>query len=402
MHIREVATFADFHQNLTGRKVRTETVYGFWLENNRKERRYCIGLECRDGRPNSYLDALRPPWAGGGQKKNPQAWKKAPSLAKLFWAQDFFYKGQDVILLRGAPVSFETAAALEVISSGASCKEHVCGGLFALDQTKPHVKDALCMLLWHDAGKCVCCGEKHFSGTCALGMPPEMRKLHDALALANGSHAATSSGVASATAQAGIPGKNSGISSSTEEHPLKADLKRVADGVEQMHAAKRARLAADLEQQARDRAAELEAGPLTTSEDAWKTSDGPRLPEGLLRSRLEKYLVPEAFRSEAEAALGGECVDLFAFAKAEIFAAHSRKKDVMQGARTVCKNPQLQKQMAGAWIQGKYKAHVAAAIKDGRLLGHVGDFLQKHQLRPSHPTHGVVVRLAHLLALYKR
>jgi hypothetical protein len=199
MAFREVKTLADFHTALTGRATRKETVYGFVLENSTKERRYCVGLECRDGRVDSYLSALQAPWRGGGQKRNVDAWSKAPSRAKQFWAQNFFYAGERVVVLRDAPVSLETAASLEVVLSGTS-REHVCGGLLALDQTKAHVKDALSMLLWHDAGKCVCCGQEHFSHRCTLGSPPEMCELVKQLEEATVARAAAEESLRSARA----------------------------------------------------------------------------------------------------------------------------------------------------------------------------------------------------------
>ena len=127
-------------------------------------------------------------------------------------------------------------------------------------------------------------------------------------------------------------------SSSSGEHPLKSDLKRVADAMGQLGDEKRARAAEVSEQQAHARAVELDTNPLTNTVDAWKTAEGPRLDEALLRKRLQKYRVPEVYRSDSESALGGECVDLFAFVKGEIFAEHTRQKEVMRGAQLVCKS----------------------------------------------------------------
>ena len=328
MSSRHVKSLAEFHTALTGRRTRLETVYGFALENSKRERRYCIGLECRDGRADRYLNVLRPPSKGGGEQRDKEGWKKAPARAKFFWANNFFYTGEQVVVLKDVPVSVETAASLEVVSSGTS-RENVCGGILALDQTKAHVKDAISMLLWHDAGHCVCCGGTHFSGACPIGAPPEMHKLSEQL------KAATRTG---ATTQA----------TSSSEHTLQPSLKRVADGVEALVSEKRARVAAQTEQERARVAAghlaqadELDSAPLADSEEVWKTPRGPHFNEARLRARLRQFQVDERFRADAETSLGGECVDLFAFAKSEVFGGHGRRHEVMQGAQFACKDPGL-------------------------------------------------------------
>ena len=117
-------------------------------------------------------------------------------------------------------------------------------GPFALNQTQPHVKDALNMLLWHDVGRCVCCGKKHFSESCALDnkAPSEVRKLMEKLykttaELPQAKAATSSAGRAPAAGvQAVVTMPSAEGPQRQQEHPLHPMLRRVAAGVEKLGA----------------------------------------------------------------------------------------------------------------------------------------------------------------------
>ena len=159
-----------------------------------------------------------------------------------------------------------------------------------------------------------------------------------------------------------------------------------------------------LREQARQatEAASHAAAPLAPQE-AWASRSGPRLRADLLQGRLAKYRVDEKFRADVEAELGGECVELIAFARSEIFFAHAREKKVMAGAKRTCADKELQGKLANAWVRLTFPLHLRAAIASGRVHGEEAAFLEPRRIRKGNPTQrmGVALKLDDLVEIYR-
>ena len=336
---REASSLADLVLGVTGRSVRACSVYAFALKNVATGSVVTYsGRERTDARPERYVLALA---EGGGSTH--LGWDRVPRRLRPLWDRGYRFSPEvGLHVLRGVPQSMENATAFaleEVLGEGTSR-----GGVLALKSTEA-VSDCVTLLRLHDSHRCVLCGkEGHLARQCPdpgcttvedHDLPLHSQRLRRRLARAEARL------VAAAPPPPEVP--------PLEEGSVAHSLKRAADSVEQIAsttAASAARVARA--------AAEEEAQP---SRAAWESPLAPTVPAEQLRARLGAYRVK---LRDVEAELGGVCVDMVAFACAEIYGSHERCKTLMKGAQEASTQHGRRRGLAYDWVTTKLPAHVRA------------------------------------------
>jgi hypothetical protein len=378
---RQLAVARLFHAQpkVSGKRPKLCTVYGLRLRNRAGLNAAYIGCETSKCRPESFVAAV----AVGGGLRHPQ-WDDVPGRLQSLWKDGFRHHGK-ITVLRNVPRSTETAAAFaceEVVGQGKSI-----GGLLALDSRVDVVHDACQLQRLHDQQLCVCCGYSgHFAkhtGVCKVSSlaPEQLPFRAQRLRAINDNLASSKAAVESA------------------QH-----LKRVADSSEHVvEALKRARSASNEPMQPQPGARSRDE-VLAVEPRAWASSTGPRLEEAKLREALSTCRVDDEYRADVEQELGGVSVDLAYFAKNVVALDHARSKKPMKKAKVVTEEAGLRQRFGYAWVQKTYPKHVAAAIRQQRLVGEVVQYQKKMRVRGGGEDQGsgVVVLLESLVAMYKK
>ena len=421
MAAQSVTSLKELVARVTGRSVQSETVYGFCLQNGAGERRVYFGLECRDGRASDYIGALRPGGEGGGQGH--RAWGRVPGRARLFWQLGFHYRAEEargVYLLRDAPVSLENAAACEAVACGLG-KDAVAGGLLALSQREPHVQDACDMMLWHNSGRCVCCGGQHMAATCPGGIkaPPQMRGLKRRVEELEAGTVASAGVVSLGTAAERMAMSLEALAgaavqqvadrrteqSAAREASAQAWEEERAERVANAQARQEERALRAAEQRGREarEARDLALQPLAPR-CQWETRQGPRLTEQALRPRALPHVPHPDFRAlpAFQQAFGdADTVIVHAFALHEVYGEYDRARTARLEAAEVGSSRRLRVKMASNFVLNWYPKHVQRAVAAGVLPGPQELYMKKVKVRQGNSSESVVVKVDDFVKVYR-
>ena len=102
--------------------------------------------------------------------------------------------------------------------------------------------------------------------------------------------------------------------------------------------------------------------------DKWEGDSPPKLDREVLRSALQRHLIPDTFRDDDDA---GDYVVLHSFALSEIYGQYKRQKTAMSGATHIDSAAQLRTRKATTWASKQFQIHVSAASRIGSVEGDV-------------------------------